>query len=417
MCYHSPECVTTFVLLLPLFHRSPSAAQIKMSMKKQSAVKVIYDRKNVSSKKGTGKVEIRIYLSRDQRKYVTICDATPLEWQRVVKRRDVAIEVEKFEKIVEAMLVLGEDMTIDNFDAHLNFGEKEKELKRNDKDFYNGFDLTESFTDYMRRNIEEEHIEENTRVRKLYMVDTVVAFGQMNTFADITAANIIAYDKFLHKGNRTDATVFSYHKRLKFYINQARIEGRIPSNPYELTKFKRGSYKERKPLTEKELKKLRSFKLNQDKLDRVRDLFIFMAYTGLAHCDMSLFKFKTMTEKVGKLYYIDGRRLKTDTVFFTPILPPALEVLKKYNYELPVISNQKMNDYLHVIEERMKLTKPLTCHVARHSFATLCLAHGIPIETVAKMLGHTKIETTQIYAKVLRSTLKSQSQKLAAVIA
>ena len=68
-----------------------------------------------------------------------------------------------------------------------------------------------------------------------------------------------------------------------------------------------------------------------------------------------------------------------------------------------------MNDYLHVIEERMELTKPLTCHVARHSFATLCLSHG-------KMLGHTKVETTQIYAKVLRSSLKSQSESLAAAI-
>lgn len=90
-------------------------------MKKQSAVTVIFDRKNVSSKKGTGKVEIRIYLSRDQRKYVTICKATPLEWQKVARRKDVVSEVKKFEKVVEAMQMLGEDMTIENFDAHLNF--------------------------------------------------------------------------------------------------------------------------------------------------------------------------------------------------------------------------------------------------------------------------------------------------------
>ena len=248
------------------------------------------------------------------------------------------------------------------------------------------------------------------------MVKTVEESGLIKTFADITAANLIAYDKFLHKGDRTDATVFSYHKRLKFYINLARIEGRIPSNPYELTNFKRGRYKERKPLNEAELKKLREMKLPQQKLCRVRDLFIFMAYTGLAHCDAQLFDFDTMTEKVGRLYYIDGRRLKTKTDFFTPILAPAMEILKKYDYHLPSISNQKMNDYLHVIEERLKLKKPLTCHVARHSFATLALSHGTPVETVAKMLGHTKIETTQIYAKVLKATLKKQSESLAHAI-
>ena len=387
-------------------------------MKIEDAVKVVFDRKKVSAKRGKGKVEIRIYLARDQRKYVTIGESSPLAWKSMANRKEVKAELDKYRKIVQAMQFLGEDMSIDILESHLSFKKKEtkEEEKKDESKFFNGFDLTESFIDYMRENIEEEHIEDNTRIRKLYMVDTVEEFGRMNTFEDITAANILAYDKFLHKGNRTDATVFSYHKRLKFYIHQAKVEGRIPCNPYEQVKFKRGCYKERKPLTEGELKKLRDFTLDQERLDRVRDLFIFMAYTGLAHCDLCLFKFKTMTEKVGNLYYIDGRRLKTHTEFFTPILQPAMDVLKKYNFKLPVITNQKMNDYLHVIEERMELTKPLTCHVARHSFATLCLAHGTPIETVAKMLGHTKIETTQIYAKVLRSTLKSQSEELAAAI-
>ena len=362
-------------------------------------------------------MEIRIYLSRLQRKFITIGEATPLEWRTIEKRRDVKIELEKYRNIVQAMQVLGEDMTIENFDAHLSSGkDEEKEEKKEDGNFYNGYDLNDSFIDFMRDAIEDEAIEDNTRTRKYYMVKTVEESGLIKTFADITAANLIAYDKFLHKGDRTDATVFSYHKRLKFYINLARIEGRIPSNPYELTNFKRGRYKERKPLNEAELKKLREMKLPQQKLCRVRDLFIFMAYTGLAHCDAQLFDFDTMTEKVGRLYYIDGRRLKTKTDFFTPILAPAMEILKKYDYHLPSISNQKMNDYLHVIEERLKLKKPLTCHVARHSFATLALSHGTPIETVAKMLGHTKIETTQIYAKVLKATLKKQSESLAHAI-
>ncbi|MBR4390109.1 MAG: tyrosine-type recombinase/integrase [Prevotella sp.] len=385
-------------------------------MAKKSAVKVVWDRRGLAAKRGHGYVEIAIYLGPGQRKYLSFGKATLLEWQKVQKSKELRLQVEKYEKLINAMETLGEEMTIENFESHLVLNEVVEQQKEAKGMFYNGFDLTESFIDYMRENIEEEHIEENTRIRKLYMVDTVEAFGLMNTFADITAANIIAYDKFLHKGNRTDATVFSYHKRLKFYIHQAKVEERIPSNPYEQVKFKRGCYKERKPLTEAELKELRDFTLDQEKLDRVRDLFIFMAYTGLSHCDLCLFKFKPMTEKVGNLYYIDGRRLKTHTEFFTPILQPAMDVLKKYNFKLPVITNQKMNDYLHVIEERMELTKPLTCHVARHSFATLCLAHGTPIETVAKMLGHTKIETTQIYAKVLRSTLKSQSESLAAAI-
>lgn len=385
-------------------------------MAKKSAVKVVWDRKNLAEKRGHGYVEISIYLAAGQRKYLSFGSATAMEWKRLEHSKELKAQVKKYENIIEAMRTLGEEMTIANFEAHLDLAEVVTKKKEESGQLYNGYDLNDSFIDYMRAAIEDENIEPNTRSRKFYMVETVVASGIIKTFADITAANLIAYDKWLHKGNRTDATVFSYHKHLKFYINLARIEGRIPSNPYELTNFKHGCYKERKPLVESELKELRDIKLGQPRLDRVRDLFIFMAYTGLAHCDMQLFEFGTMTEKIGNLYYIDGKRLKTKTTYFTPILRPALDVLKKYDFQLPKISNQKMNDYLHIIEERMNLNKPLTCHIARHSFATLALAHGIPIESVAKMLGHTKIATTQIYAKVLRSTLKQQSEQFAATI-
>ena len=149
---------------------------------------------------------------------------------------------------------------------------------------------------------------------------------------------------------------------------------------------------------------------------RIRDLFIFAAYTGLAFCDTQDFDFRTMTEQIGDLYYIDGSRLKTGTNFFTPILPPAMEVLKKYNFKLPKISNQKANDILHMIEVRMGLNKPVTFHVARHSFATLSLSHDIPIEKVARMLGHKDIKTTQIYAKVLKSTIANHASDLSKVI-
>ena len=123
-----------------------------------------------------------------------------------------------------------------------------------------------------------------------------------------------------------------------------------------------------------------------------------------------------MTEKLGDTYYIDGSRLKTGNKFFTPILAPAMEILKKYNYKLHIMSNQKVNDYLHILQDRIETNKSMTFHVARHTFATLCLSHEIPIENVARMLGHTDIKTTQIYAKVLKSTIAKQSARLAASI-
>ena len=93
-----------------------------------------------------------------------------------------------------------------------------------------------------------------------------------------------------------------------------------------------------------------------------------------------------------------------------------MEVLKKYNNKLPHISNQKANDYLHLIEVICEIHKPLTTHVARHSFATLALSYDIPIEDVARMMGHTNIKTTQIYAKILKSTIERHAGNLASLI-
>ena len=123
-----------------------------------------------------------------------------------------------------------------------------------------------------------------------------------------------------------------------------------------------------------------------------------------------------MTEKINENYYIDGKRVKTGHTFFTPLLPPAMEVLKKYNYEVPKLSNQKANEYLYDIKNILKLNKPLTMHVARHSFATLLLANDVPMENVSRMLGHTNIKTTQIYAHILKSTIDRHTTALTAKI-
>ena len=112
------------------------------------------------------------------------------------------------------------------------------------------------------------------------------------------------------------------------------------------------------------------------------------------------------------MYYIDGSRIKTGVNFYTPILKPAMDVLKKYKFKLPQISNQKANDYLHVLQDRMGLRKNLTFHLARHSFATMALANDVPIENVARMLGHTDIKTTQIYAKILNTTIERHACNL-----
>ncbi len=178
----------------------------------------------------------------------------------------------------------------------------------------------------------------------------------------------------------------------------------------------------REHLSEKELATMESKVFDIDRIDMIRDLFVFCCYTGLTYVDVINLKHDNIVEaSVGEMW-VRTCRQKTDIPVNTPLLPKAVEILKKYKSNpraaitstvFPVVSNQKVNAYLKEIASICGITKNITFHLARHTFATtVTLSNGVPIETVSKMLGHTKIATTQIYAKVLE---KKISEDMAAL--
>lgn len=371
-------------------------------------VRVVYDRKKVSAKTGTGKIELSIYLQEGERKWITVGKASPSEWMAIAESTTIQAKVTHYEEVIKAMVLLQEDMTIDNFNRHAELDE----LNINQgKIMYKGTDLRQPFVDYCLDHVEKEGLAKNSIKDTKVALNLVKESGYLKTFADLTKSNIIAFDKWLRKdNNRSDYTIHGYHKKVKKYTKLLFQLEMIAEDPYQYVKFPKGNNKERNPLDESELLKMRKLKCTGH-LDRARDLFIFMAYTGLAFCDMELFDFETMTVDRTDYTYIDGERLKTGSNFFTPILPPAMDVLKKYNYKLPLISNQKLNEYCHVIEALCQINKPVTCHIGRHSFATLMINYGFPLESVKKMLGHKDIKTTQIYAKISTKKVEDDVKK------
>jgi len=389
----------------------------------QSYVSVVFDRKKKANtnKNGKGKIELYIRLNRECRKYLTIGECTPNEWKAGIFSTEAIEKQATYELKIVEFVKLGVEQTLDNLNRYLSIGQ---ESKKNDvvsvqpkrKRGRPKNPLKESFLEFMRDEIINEHTKDSTKRQKLVALDALERYGKIKTFEDLTPPKLKAWDEWLRAdGTRSDPAVHNYHKRTKPYVRLAYERGIIEKEPYSMCHFPRGKCKERRPLSERELKLIREAEL-PDKEAKVRDLFIFAAYTGLAFCDVMDFKFKTMTEQSGDMYFIDGSRLKTGTNFFTPILPPAMEVLQRYNYQLPKISNQKANDYLHLIETRLGINKSITFHVARHSFATLSLSHDVPIEKVARMLGHTDIKTTQIYAKILKTTVEKHALALSNAI-
>ena len=154
-------------------------------------------------------------------------------------------------------------------------------------------------------------------------------------------------------------------------------------------------------------------------MEQVRDIFIFSCYTGLSYVDVcELIPENIRLSFDGNLWIIKKRH-KTSVTSNIRLLDIPKSILQKYDGKLPngkllpVISNQKMNDYLKEIATVCGINKKITFHVARHSFATLSISYGVPIESVSKMLGHTNIRTTQIYAKIIDTKLSADMDMFA----
>ncbi|TMM55755.1 site-specific integrase [Maribacter algarum] len=174
-------------------------------------------------------------------------------------------------------------------------------------------------------------------------------------------------------------------------------------------------------LSERELQLIEetTFKAGYEK---VRNIFLFSCYTGLSYVDVKELFQEQLVLGIDGNYWLHTKRAKTDEIVKIPLLPKAKAIIEKYADEvknspsgklLPVFSNQKVNSYLKVITKACGIHKNITFHSARHTFATtVTLSNGVPIETVSKMLGHAKLTTTQIYARVLEKKVGEDMQDL-----
>jgi site-specific recombinase XerD len=177
-------------------------------------------------------------------------------------------------------------------------------------------------------------------------------------------------------------------------------------------------------LTMEEIQKLIDYDSKIERLKRVRDIFIFSCYTGLAYIDVKKLKKSEVegNDEIG--YWIRTRRQKTDARANIPLLAIPMDIINNYcrldllmpeDPILPVLSNQKVNAYLKELADLCGIHKELTFHVARHSFATtLTMTNGVPMETVSKMLGHKNIKSTQHYARIVDQKVGDDMKLLAA---
>jgi len=216
-------------------------------------------------------------------------------------------------------------------------------------------------------------------------------------------------------------TANKHLQRFKRIVLLALRNGWITQNPF--FGFKLSMQETDRPyLDEKELHAVMSYDFKSKRLERVRDFFIFSCFTGLAYADIKKLK-KGELEHNELGYWIKTKRQKTGGRSNIPLLDVPMSIIRKYatldlmhDYEalLPIMSNQKMNAYLKEIRDLCGISKDMSFHTARHTFATtVTLTNGVPIESVSKMLGHRNITSTQIYARIVDKKVGEDMELLA----
>ena len=288
-----------------------------------------------------------------------------------------------------------------------------------------------SFLEWCSDQIDQLTHSGGTMQHYLTMLTRLNDFDTIRRWQDLTVENIYKWDAYLHKITKpqsdadikagkpaepiSDGSIYNYHKCLKALLNRAVLFDRLRQNPYDRLKgkFKRGDRERIDFLTDEEMAAFESLHpMAGSKMAMARDLFVFQMFTGLAYSDAQNFD-------IGDYKIIDGtwkntgERIKTGVAYTSQLLPPVVEILERYNWQVPHLDNADYNRCLKALGMACGIERPLHSHMARHTFATWMLRHGVPIEHVSKMLGHTNITQTQRYAKIVAADIHDDFERIA----
>lgn len=252
----------------------------------------------------------------------------------------------------------------------------------------------------------EEYLElikkRNTLINKykIAMNICINQFGENTEITTIQNKDILLLIEEL-KNKYQQSTLGGILTKIKGLFTYAKDNNYIQIHPFSNIKIDKGENKPIVYLTEKDIENIEHAEFDLSYLQKAKDLLLFQLYAGgMSYIDCVNFNHSKIKE-VNGVYIYEDKRKKTGIKFSTIILPKAIQILQKYNYNLPIISNQKLNQYAKLVAKQAGLINiNLTTHVCRKSFAHLMLNRGISIESVAVMLGHSNTNITQkIYCR------------------
>ena len=387
-------------------------------------IRFVFARKGLSKKDNKGAVEMVITHERQRRFLSTGVSCYQHQWiadaSRNVYVRGTGADIElnqilmslyqKAYKIVSRMV---ENDAVD-------ISAIPTLLKRQDANM--------TFLEYVYERMQKKNVTQYTKKSYISFYNKLSEYKKIKFFSDINEKSIRAFDEWLHNYRWTEtgkygeevtkqytqATIGSFHKNMKSFIADAVIDGYLKENVYikKGIKISKGNTRIDKYLTIDEIERIETATMPTRSLQEAKDLFLVQVYTGMSYIDLMTFDFTKYKTDTDDIVYT-GIRHKTKVKFTFALLPKAKEILRKYNYKLPKIPNQKYNQKLKIVADAAHIDKSISSHDGRRSCAYMMLNAGIPIEVVSRVLGHQSVKMTEsAYAQILDNTVVKAFKKL-----
>lgn len=370
--------------------------------------RIVFDRKHVSSNTKEGLVQLEVLFKGVRRYFSTGVKVTKNRWSRsgkvtgcmdmIVMNRRIDEMKRMVDKYIVGLMENEEPFDFDRFKAWMVASDEQ------------GI----GFVDWVEKRIAERNdIRKSTKRNHMKLVALLRKIGNIRTFADVTKKNVLKMDTYLHSTGIRQTTIASYHKFMKTYVHDAMSSGLIEKDPYIGVKIDIGKSVWGRFLTVDEVEAIEKAEMPTESLERVKDLFLFQCYTGLAYADLMRFDMSKAV-KGEKYYLVTDDRKKTGEGYTVVLMEKAMDILKKYDYKLPKMTCEQYNMRLKIMADACGIEKPIASHFGRRTCGMLLLNYGFPIEIVSKVLGHSNIRTTQqAYAKILDRTVENEFIKIA----
>lgn len=366
-----------------------------------------YCRKSRADKSGLAPVEMSIIIN-GQRELVTLPrKERPEQFKTAVtsrRRTDIRDYLEatrrRLNAIVTEMMEQGVLLSAQTLRSYFQYGGVKF------------FTIQTLFDEYLEIVHKKDGGELTHRTVRKYEMARDRFYQVIDKNKPITAINSTTIAEYMRvlRLDFNSVTAAGYAQKVKAVVKYGMSKGVIKINPFVGIHIRKES-KDVQFLTEDELALIRDTDFKNDSINRIRDLFVFQASSGLSYCDMATLVPEDFQHNPDGHVYIHKRRAKTDIFYTSVVLPDGEAVLEKYNYKLPIISNNKYNAYLKFIKDICEINKPLHTHIARHSYATRCINAGIRLEVVQKLMGHTSSRQCLHYAKLVERNIVDEVQE------